>query len=140
MFDTPMLLVVDDETAVCAACRRILKRVGFYVHVSRHPRVGLGRAMVENYSAILLDAEMPEMDGFQFLERLRERKPNIPVTVMTGCPSEEDAASAIRLGASDYVAKPFTPAQITQCVHRMLALRDLSGQHTGGQEVKGRRG
>ena len=121
MFDTPTLLVVDDEGSICLACRRILKQAGFRVHVSRDARIGLGRAIVEDYSAILLDIKMPEMDGFQFLEQLRKKKQDVPVMIMTGYPGIETADSAVRLGASDYITKPFTPGQITQSVRRMLA-------------------
>ena len=122
MFDTPTLLVVDDDGGICRACRRILKQAGFCVHVSRDARVGLGRAIAEDYSAILLDIKMPEMDGFQFLEQLRRKKQDVPVMIMTGYPSIRTAASAVHLGASDYITKPFTPEQITQSVWRMLAL------------------
>ena len=122
MFDTPTLLVVDDEGGICRACRRILKQAGFRVHVSRDARIGLGRAIAEDYSAILLDIKMPEMDGFQFLEQLRRKKQDVPVMIMTGYPSIRTAASAVHLGASDYLTKPFTPGQITQAVRRMLAL------------------
>jgi len=122
MFDTPTLLVVDDEGGICRACRRILKQAGFRVHVSRDARIGLGRAATEDYSAILLDIKMPEMDGFQFLEELRKKNRDVPVMIMTGYPSIGTAASAVCLGASDYITKPFTPGQITQSVLRMLAL------------------
>ena len=122
MFDTPTLLIVDEDSGICRMCRRILKQAGFRVHVSRDARIGLGRAIAEDYSAILLDIEMPEMDGFQFLEQLHKEKPDLPVMVMTGYPSIRTAASAVRLGASDYMTKPFTPEQITQSVRRMLAL------------------
>jgi len=122
MFGTPTLLVVDDEGGICRACRRILKQAGFRVHVSRDARVGLGRAIAEDYSAILLDIKMPEMDGFRFLEQLRKNNQDVPVMIMTGYPSIRTAASAVRLFASDYITKPFTPEQITQSVRRMLAL------------------
>jgi len=122
MFDTPTLLVVDDEGGICRACRRILKQAGFRVHVSRDARIGLGRAIAEDYSAILLDIKMPEMDGFQFLEQLHKEKQDLPVVMMTGYPSIRIAASVVRLGASDYITKPFTPEQITKSVRRMLAL------------------
>jgi DNA-binding response OmpR family regulator/glycine cleavage system H lipoate-binding protein len=121
MFDSPTLLVVDDEGGICRACRRILKQAGFRVHVSRDARIGLGRAIAEDYSAILLDIRMPEMDGIEFLEELRKKRPHVPVMIMTAYPSIPNAAAAVRLGASDYITKPFTPEQITQSVRGMLA-------------------
>jgi len=123
MFDTPTVLVVDDEPVICRACRRILSRAGFHVHVSRDAPMGLDRAKGEDYSAILLDVRMPEMDGFRFLEELRKQKRDVPVIIITGYGSAGDAASAVRRGASDYLTKPFTPEQILRSVRNTLALR-----------------
>ena len=120
MFDPPRLLVVDDEAVVCQACHRIFSRQGFVVDESVDARDGLDRAASEDYSAILLDIKMPEMDGIEFLENVRKKKPDVPVMIMTGYPSIPNATAAIRLGAADYITKPFTPEEITQSVRRML--------------------
>lgn len=121
-FDAPRLLVVDEDIATCRACRRILSHLGFQVDVSRDAGLGLGRAMAEDYAAILLGMEMPGMDGLRFLEALRRTGRDVPVTVIAGDGSGAKAASAVRLGASDWIAKPFTPEQIIRSVLGMLAL------------------
>ncbi len=128
MSHEPRLLVVDDESVICQACRRIFSRQGFEVEESTDAREGLSRATERDFAGILLDIKMPEMDGIQFLEALRERKPDIPVLIMTGYPSVPNAAAAVRLGASDYITKPFTPEEITQSLQRMLADRDGNGR------------
>jgi DNA-binding response OmpR family regulator len=120
MLDDPRLLVVDDEEVICEGCRRIFTRQGFEVEKCSDANQGLSLAKQNNYSAILLDIKMPNMDGIAFLEALRKQKADVPVVLMTGYPSIPNAASAIRLGASDYVTKPFTPEEITQAVHRLL--------------------
>ena len=120
MLDDPKLLVVDDEEVICEGCRRIFSRQGFEVEKCSDACQGLGLAKQNDYSAILLDIKMPTMDGIAFLEALRKQKADVPVVLMTGYPSIPNAASAIRLGASDYVTKPFTPEEITQAVHRLL--------------------
>jgi DNA-binding response OmpR family regulator len=133
MSENPKLLVVDDEEVICQACRRIFSRQGFDVEVNTDARVGLGWATERDYGAILLDIKMPQMDGIQFLEKLREQKPDIPVLIMTGYPSIPNAAAAIRLGAADYVTKPFTPEEITRAVHRVIDThrdRGLDGSPT----------
>jgi DNA-binding response OmpR family regulator/glycine cleavage system H lipoate-binding protein len=116
----PMLLVVDDEEAICEGCRRIFSHQGFEVQKCNDANQGLSLATHGDYAAVLLDVKMPEMDGLHFLELLRKAKPTMPVVLMTGYPSIPNAASAVRLGASDYVTKPFTPEEISQAVHRML--------------------
>jgi DNA-binding response OmpR family regulator/glycine cleavage system H lipoate-binding protein len=123
MSDNPKLLVVDDEEVICQACRRIFSPQGFQVEVNTDAGEGLNWATQRDYGAILLDIKMPKMDGIQFLERLREKKPDVPVLIMTGYPSVPNAAAAIRLGAADYVTKPFTPEEITRAVHRIVAVR-----------------
>ncbi|MBN2474424.1 MAG: response regulator [Pirellulales bacterium] len=120
----PKLLVVDDEIVICQACRRVFTRQGFEVEECTDARDGLARACQNDYAAILLDIKMPELDGIEFLESLRQKKPEIPVMIMTGYPSIPNAAAVVRLGASDYVTKPFTPEEITLSVQRMLAHRD----------------
>lgn len=126
MISDPTLLVVDDEQVYCDGCERIFSRQGFRVEGSNDATEALGLATRNEYSAILLDVKMPNMDGIRFLEHLRATKPHIPVILMTGYPSIQNAASALRLGASDYVIKPFTPEQITSAVRGLLGT-EISG-------------
>jgi DNA-binding response OmpR family regulator len=125
------LLVVDDELVICQACRRIFSQQGFRVEESTDAREGLKRATENDYAVILLDIKMPHLDGIQFLEQLREKKPDMPVLIMTGYPSVPNAAAAVRLGASDYITKPFTPELITQSVQRILARTGISERAEG---------
>ena len=120
MISDPTLLVVDDEQVYCDGCERIFSRQGFHVEGSNDATEALGLAKENDYSAIILDVKMPNMDGIRFLELLRAMKPDTPVILMTGYPSIQNAASALRLGASDYVTKPFTPEQITSAVQGLL--------------------
>ena len=96
MADERRLLVVDDEEVVCQACRRIFSRQGFQVETHTDARQGLMHATENDYAIILLDIKMPYMDGIQFLERLRQKKPNVPVLIITGYPSIPNAAAAMR--------------------------------------------
>ncbi len=120
MLATPSLLVVDDEELYCEGCRRIFSRQGFDVEESHDANEGLDLAKTKDYAAILLDIKMPTMDGMEFLKQLRTSKPSVPVILMTGYPSIPNAASAVRLGASDYVTKPFTPEEITRAVRKFI--------------------
>lgn len=120
MLADPTLLVVDDEEVICQGCQRVLSRQGYQVETSKEAREGLHLASEKNYDAILLDISMPTMNGIEFLERLRQRKPDIPVIFITGHPSIPNATSAVRLGAADYITKPFTPEEITESVQRLV--------------------
>jgi FixJ family two-component response regulator/glycine cleavage system H lipoate-binding protein len=120
------LLVVDDEEVVCRSCSRIFERVGFTVETSTNPREGLRMAVAKDYSAILLDIIMPDLSGIEFLRQLRNVRPHVPVIVITGHSSVTSAAEAMRLRAVDYIPKPFTPAEITEAVWRVVTRPTLA--------------
>jgi DNA-binding response OmpR family regulator len=130
MISDPTLLVVDDEQVYCDGCERIFSRQGFRVEGSNDATEALSLATNNDYSAIILDVKMPNMDGIRFLEHLRAAKPDTPVILMTGYPSIQNAASAIRLGASDYVTKPFTPEQITSAVRGLVRMDSSADKAT----------
>lgn len=119
MKSVPKVLVVDDEPVVCESCTRIFSDQGFEVETRTDSREGLRRASEENFSAILVDLKMPELDGHAFIAELRKRNQKVPVIMITGFPSGSSEASAIRLGATDFVAKPFTPEEIILAVRRL---------------------
>jgi len=114
----PSILVVDDEQVVCNSCNRILSDDGYRVETSTDVVRGLEMAEQNEYAAILLDIRMEEMDGLEFLKRLRIKKPDVPVIVITGYPSPESRLISKNRGASDYILKPFTPEEITESVKR----------------------
>jgi len=136
MIDNPRLLVVDDERVICEGCDRIFSPQGFQVEKSNDSSEGLSLATENDYSVILLDVKMPKMDGIQFLEKLRVKKPDVPVVFITAYPSVPNAASAVRLGASDYVTKPFTPEEITQSVQRLVRREPAAAADSAPAEVE----
>ncbi len=119
----PRLLVVDDEEVVCKSCRRIFEGQGYKVESSTDSTEGLSKATTNSYDAILLDIKMPKMDGLEFLEKFRETRPDVPVIMITGYSSVPTAAQAMRLGAIDYIPKPFSPKEISEAVSRLLSVQ-----------------
>ncbi len=126
MMDERTLLVVDDEEVVCQSCRRIFEGQGFHVETSTDSRAGLGLARSKEFAAILLDMKMPDMEGLEFLESLRHERPDVPVVMITGYSSVPTAAAAMRLGAADYIAKPFTPDEISAAIQRLVEMGKIS--------------
>jgi CheY-like chemotaxis protein/glycine cleavage system H lipoate-binding protein len=114
----PAVLVVDDESVVCNSCNRILSEGGFRVETSTDVVRGLKMAERNDYAVILLDLRMENMDGLEFLRRLRVSKPDVPVIVITGYPSPETKSISMLRGASDYILKPFTPEEISESVRK----------------------
>jgi DNA-binding response OmpR family regulator len=118
----PKILVVEDDANVRELIRAQLGLAGFDVHTARSGREGLARAAQLGPQGIILDINMPEMDGFQVLESLRgemaERRP--PVLVLTARHAAGDVRRALDLGAKDYLTKPFTETQLLARVSRLL--------------------
>lgn len=123
MSNSQKLLIVDDEDVVCQACIRILAPPEFEIETCTDPRKGLELAVEKDYAAVLVDIKMPGMDGIEFLRGLRQAKPDMPVLIMTGYASVSNAAEAVRLRASDFITKPFTPDEMLAAVRKMLQQR-----------------
>ena len=120
MSQSQKLLIVDDEDVVCQSCIRILAPHEFEVEAYTDPHEGLRQAIENDYDAILVDIKMPQMDGIEFLRALRRVKPDVPVLIMTGYASVGNAAEAVRLRASDFVTKPFTPDEMLAAVRKLI--------------------
>lgn len=120
MSSKPKLLVVDDERIVCESCTRIFSTQGFSVDTCLDSNEGLRMANEGEYNAVLVDLMMPGLDGLAFLRKLRESNRNVPVIFITGYASVPSAAEAMRLGAADYIPKPFSPDEISSAVRRLV--------------------
>lgn len=125
MIAHPRVLVVDDEPVVIKSCYRILANEGIEVEGITSGRDGLKRAESSCFNAILLDLKMPDMNGMEILRRIKKTKPESIIIVITGFASMDTAIEAFRLGAFDYVPKPFTPEELAETVKRALALQKL---------------
>ena len=123
------VLVVEDDQTVAEVVTRYLEREGFAVE-----SVGDGQRAIESADdrppdLVVLDIMLPGLDGLEVCRRLRSRAP-IPVVMLTARGSEEDRVLGLELGADDYVAKPFSPRELTARVKAVLrragsTLRDL---------------
>lgn len=122
------ILVVDDDPAVGASCRRILSPEGHEVIVFENPVAGFQAALNGQYDLILLDLVMPGLDGMKFLGQLKVAGIVTPVVILTGYATVESAVEAMKQGASDYIAKPFTPEQLSTLV-RKVGTRALWFRH-----------
>jgi CheY-like chemotaxis protein/glycine cleavage system H lipoate-binding protein len=114
------ILVVDDEQIICDSCHRILSNEDFKVDTNTNPQEGIEKALANNYDLILLDLNMRELDGMQFLAKLRKDKPDVPVIIITGYPTKETKDESKNLGVSNYILKPFKPSEILDPVNEII--------------------
>jgi DNA-binding NtrC family response regulator len=119
------VLVVDDEQIMQDSCSRILVKEGYNVSTADCGEAALEQCDRESYDLVLLDLKMPGMGGIKTLSRLKEMDPGITILIMTGYPSIETAVRAIKLGAYDYITKPFTPDALRFAINRALERKHL---------------
>jgi signal transduction histidine kinase len=112
------VMVVDDEQDIRDGSERILTRIGFRVLKASRGDEALTILEKEKVSIVLLDLKMPGMDGMEVLRHIRERDEAILVIVITGYATVETATEAMKLGAYDFISKPFVPDQLRIVVNR----------------------
>ncbi|MEK4715448.1 response regulator transcription factor [Sporosarcina sp. FSL K6-5500] len=114
------LLVVDDEERIRRLLNMYLTREGYEVEEAVDGADALEKALMNNYDCILLDLMMPEKDGLEVLEELREKKIMTPVMMLTAKGEESDRVTGFESGADDYIVKPFSPREVVLRVKAIL--------------------
>ena len=130
-------LVVDDDPATVRLVGLILGAAGFYTVAAYDGREGLESLAIAQPDVVVLDLQMPIMDGWQALERIR-RSSNVPVVVLTELGDAQSEERCLALGATDYVAKPIQSRTLAERVTR--AAQGRSGAPAGSRHLSsGRR-
>jgi response regulator RpfG family c-di-GMP phosphodiesterase len=119
------ILCVDDEPMIREILREALEQEGHRVSEAENGRVALDKVSGGEYDLIVTDVKMPVMDGFTLMKNLGDLTDQIPVVVITSFGDIDVAVDAIRLGAYDYIVKPFNISQVTISVQRALERRRL---------------
>jgi len=119
------ILVVDDEEIVLRSCLRILSGDEFQVETVQDGRQALQKVEENLYDVMILDIMMPNVDGLEVLRRVKETHPNVDIIMVTGLAQIDTAVKAMKLGAFDYIAKPFEPDELKLVVQRALERRRL---------------
>ena len=116
------ILVAEDDEMIRIVVRRLLEREGYEVTTCADGSSALREAYENNYSVILSDVRMPQIDGFEFLRRLREHdgSEETPVVMLTSMGKDEDVHRGFELGADDYIVKPFSSSELLTRVRRLL--------------------
>lgn len=122
------ILVVDDELPVCKSIASALVSDEYAVETAMSAEQALEFQEKKQYDAIIADLMMPGMSGLDLLKKMRERRPDTLMIMITGYPSIRTAVEAIKLGAFDYLPKPFTPNDLRSIVSRALARRRIVEQ------------
>ena len=123
------ILIVDDEKNIRMTLSQALKTQGFQTDTAMNGEEALAKLAAGGFGLILLDLKMPGMDGMEVLRRVRQTRPDVKVIIITAHGTIESAVEAMKLGAVDFIQKPFAPAEIRELVQRVLDRDKLrSGQ------------
>src|SRR5436190_1709763 len=114
------ILVVDDEPRILGFVSRGLRREGFAVDVAADGKSGLEAALGQSYDLVILDLLMPGLDGVSVLRGILARKPDQAVIVLSALSDIRSKVDCLELGAEDYLAKPFSFAELLARVHARL--------------------
>ena len=115
----PRLLIVEDEEPIRVGLTDLFIYHGFEVESAATGPEGLARGLTGTFDLILLDVMLPALDGFEICDRIRSADPEQPVILLTARTTDEDIVQGLRLGADDYVTKPFS---VTELVLRAQAV------------------
>lgn len=120
MTDKAHILIVEDEPAIHAGLTDVFIYHGYEVTVAEDGEAGLALARTGKFDLVLLDIMMPKLSGFEVCEAIRAEDPDQPIIMLTAKISDEDIVHGLRLGADDYVAKPFSVEQLVLRVAAVL--------------------
>lgn len=113
-------LVIDDEQIVLDSVRKILSEDDYEVEATLSGRQGLEWAVQKDYDIVLTDMKMPDIGGMVVLRDVKRAKPLMPVVIITGYATVRSAVQAMKLGAADYIEKPFTPDELLNALNRAI--------------------
>jgi len=127
------VLVVDDDAQVCKTVGKILQENNYQVQTYTQPRQALQAVRKTPFDIALLDIKMPDVNGVELVEKIKAEDDRVACVVMTAFPDVQSAAETMRLGARDYIIKPFTAEQLLAAVERVS--KDLGLIYTNEHEL-----
>ena len=132
--ERPRILVVDDELNICQSCVKVLSKMECDVDYALNGYNALKKMEKEPFDVVLTDLKMSSLGGMEVLRRVKESTPDTPVIVMTGYASVSSAVEVMKMGALDYLPKPFTPEELRAIVRQALSERELRLQNRSLQQ------
>lgn len=115
----PSILIIDDDTELCALMKDFLTSNGLEIEAVHDGRLGLARALESNFDLVILDVMLPLLNGFELL-RIMRRRSAVPVIMLTARTSEQDRVLGLNTGADDYLPKPFGADELLARVRAVL--------------------
>ena len=106
------IMLIDNEEGLCRMMEAVLKDQGYLVKSFTRPVQAIAEFSAGDYDLIISDIKMPEMDGLEVLQHVRNRDPEVPIIMITAYATVEMSIQALRRGAYDMLTKPFEPDEL----------------------------
>jgi carbon-monoxide dehydrogenase iron sulfur subunit len=129
------ILVVGDEPMICKSCKEILEDEGFFVDMAYTGEEGLQKGLGKKFDLVILDIRMPDISGMTLLKRMRAEQRDTPVVMITAYSTVESAVEAMKLGARDFVPKPFSPDELSQVVRSAIIQEGETSRRIPGELI-----
>jgi DNA-binding NtrC family response regulator len=133
------ILIVEDEPKMRRLLELQLAEEGFQARIAADAETGLQMLGKESFDVVVTDLKLPGMSGLEFLQAVKRVNADLPVVIMTAFGTVESAVDAMKAGASDYVLKPFSLAELVLVVRKELASHQLRQENRDLREALGRR-
>jgi len=125
----PRILIVDDELNICRSCAKVLSKLDVEVNYALNGYDALKMMDAEPFDIVITDLKMSSLGGMEVLRRVKDAYPDTLVIVMTGYASVSSAVEVMKIGALDYLPKPFTPDELRAIVRQAVAEREIRRQN-----------
>ena len=140
-----LILIIDDEREICESIKMILDYEGYQVDYTTSASEGLERFSTQQIATLLLDIQMPEMNGFEILKKVKETNPSVSVIIISAHGSVENAIKATKLGAFDFIEKPIDREKLLISVRNavdqanlLLENKDIKKTLFGSEKILGK--
>ncbi|MGQ9645936.1 MAG: response regulator [Thermodesulfobacteriota bacterium] len=114
------ILVVDDDAIVIKSCKRILEAEGLEVVTVPSADEALETVRKYDFDLLLMDVKMPKHDGLFLMREIKKVIPDLPIIVMSGYPTPETISDVLKLGATQFIPKPFRPDELIKVLRPVL--------------------
>jgi DNA-binding NtrC family response regulator len=121
----PRILIVDDEVNICRSCVKILSKTGCEAEYSLNGYEALKMMAEHPFDVVITDLKMSSLGGMEVLRRIKEAYPDTKVIVITGYATVSSSVEVMKMGASDYLPKPFTPHELRSVVEQVISEREI---------------
>jgi len=128
------ILVIDDDETLRDWCEKILSQAGNRVATAEDGLKGLDILKKKSFDLIILDLKMPGLSGMEVLKKVNEEYPETSVVIITGQATVESAVEGMKMGAYDFIPKPFTPESFMKAIKQVLEKRRYQKKTTGEKE------